>query len=109
MCVGQFCHYYWRWSVGWFVSGVFCSFRFDTHIMMALAHGQVTQDTARLSIAEAMLKVLCSSNCTDHSYYYCVGVRSFVFVCLFVCVCCFLVVVYEGILTDRFSHQQKYL
>ena len=32
-------------------------FRFDTHIMMGLAYGRVTQDTARLTIAQAMIKV----------------------------------------------------
>jgi len=31
--------------------------RFDTHIMMGLAYGKVTQDTARLTIAQAMIKV----------------------------------------------------
>ncbi len=31
--------------------------RFDAHIMMGLAYGKVTQDTARLTLAQSMIKV----------------------------------------------------
>ncbi len=31
--------------------------RFDSHIMMGLAYGKVTQDTARLTLAQSMIKV----------------------------------------------------
>ena len=33
------------------------SCRFDTHMMMSLAHGKVTESSARLVLAERLLKV----------------------------------------------------
>ena len=35
----------------------YIGFRFDTHIMMGLAHGKVKQEAARLALAEEMLQV----------------------------------------------------
>lgn len=33
-------------------------YRFDTHVMMGLAHGKVSECTARLALAQGMIKVL---------------------------------------------------
>ena len=34
-----------------------CSLRFDAHIMMGLVHGKVSECTARLALAQGMIKV----------------------------------------------------